>query len=72
MKVKEPANVSDVRRFVGMANQLGKFTPHLAELTKPLCDLFGEEKHLELGSTSTEGIPGSEGSAHSKPSTCLV
>ena len=26
-----PQNVSDVRRFLGMVNQLGKFVPHLAE-----------------------------------------
>ena len=33
-------NVADVRRFLGMANQLGKFTPNLAELSHPLQQLL--------------------------------
>ncbi|KAK3568444.1 hypothetical protein QTP86_007296 [Hemibagrus guttatus] len=32
----EPTNVSEVRSFLGMLNQLGKFIPDLAEKTKPL------------------------------------
>ena len=34
--VKSPSNVGDVRRFLGMVNHLSKFTPNLAERTKPL------------------------------------
>ena len=34
-----PTTVTELRRFLGMANQLGKLTPNLAELTEPLCDL---------------------------------
>lgn len=34
----EPSNVSEVRRFLGMTNHLGKFLPHLAEKTRPLRD----------------------------------
>ena len=30
-----PTSLSELRRFLGMANQLGKFTPNLAELTQP-------------------------------------
>ena len=33
-------NVSDVRRFLGMANQLGRFSPNLATLSQPLRDLL--------------------------------
>ena len=36
----EPSNVSEVRRFLGMTNHLGKFLPHLAEKTRPLRDLL--------------------------------
>lgn len=36
----EPSNVSEVRRFLGMTNHLGKFLPHLAEKTHPLRDLL--------------------------------
>ena len=38
-KMPTPKSVSDVRRFLGMANQLGKFLPSLAEISKPLRDL---------------------------------
>ena len=36
----EPPDVSGIRRFLGMINQLGKFTPHLAEITNPMRDLL--------------------------------
>lgn len=31
--VGQPSNITELRRFMGMANQLGKFSPHLAELS---------------------------------------
>ena len=37
-----PTNVSELRRFMGMANQLGKFSPNLANLTQPLCELLSK------------------------------
>ena len=39
-KVPAPRNVGDVRRFLGMANQLSKFPPNLADQTKPLRELL--------------------------------
>ena len=42
-KVPTPQNVGDIRRFLGMVNQMGKFTPNLAERTKPLRDLLQKE-----------------------------
>ena len=30
-----PENISDLRRFMGMVTQLGKFAPNLAELSQP-------------------------------------
>ena len=38
-----PKNVSDVRRFLGMVNQLGKFSPNLAEKTRPLRELLKKD-----------------------------
>ena len=35
-EVPIPKSVGDVRRFLGMVNQMGKFSPNLAEKTKPL------------------------------------
>ena len=39
-----PTNLSDLRRFLGMANQLGKFSPRLAEITQPLRELLSSKK----------------------------
>ena len=36
----KPTCVGDIRRFLGMVNQLNKFTPNLADKTKPLNDLL--------------------------------
>ena len=38
--MKSPTSPTEVRRFLSMANQLGKFTPNLAKVTEPLCDLL--------------------------------
>ena len=40
VEMKLPVNVAEVRRFLGMVNQLGKFSPQLADKTKPLRDLL--------------------------------
>ena len=34
--MSEPTNITEVRRFLGIANQLSKFSPNLADLSKPL------------------------------------
>ena len=39
-KIKPPTCVSDVRRFLGLVNQMSKFIPNLAEITKPLRELL--------------------------------
>ena len=38
-----PANISELRRFLRMVNQVGKFASHMADTTKPLRDLFKKE-----------------------------
>ena len=37
---KTPESVTDVQRFLGMVNQLAKFVPHVATVTKPIRDLL--------------------------------
>ena len=39
-EMNQPENVSELRRFLGMVNQMGKFIINLAELTQPLCELL--------------------------------
>ena len=40
LEIEPPQSVSDLRRFMGMVNQLGKFSPRLAELSQPLRELL--------------------------------
>ena len=42
VEMKQPTSVSEVHRFLGMANQLSKFVPNLADMTKPLRDLLSK------------------------------
>jgi hypothetical protein len=44
-QMKAPSTVSELRRFMGMVNQLSKFTPHIAETSKPLT----QHQELEPG-----------------------
>ena len=39
-KMPTPQCVTDLRHFTGLANQLGKFSPNLAELSQPLRELL--------------------------------
>ena len=40
--VQEPQNVSDIRRFLGMVNQLSKFSPRISDKMRPLCELLSK------------------------------
>ena len=51
-----PKNVGDVRRFLGMVNQLGKFSPRLAEKTKPLRELLKKDNAWLWGQPQREAF----------------
>ena len=36
--------VADVRRFMGMINQLGKFSPRISEISQPLQELLSSKR----------------------------
>ena len=42
-RVPTPTNVRDVRRFLGMVNQLSKFSPSLADVTQPMRELLSQK-----------------------------
>ena len=54
--MKQPSNISELRRFLGMVNQLGKFSPNIAELTKPLRDLLSVKNNWVWGSSQTDAF----------------
>ena len=39
-KMRAPTNITELRHFLGMINQLGKFVPQLSDATKPLRELL--------------------------------
>ena len=45
----EPKDVGDIRRFLGIINQLSKFSPHIAHETKPLRDLLSKKNSWVWG-----------------------
>ena len=55
-EVPIPKNVGDVRRFLGMVNQMGKFSPNLAEKTKPLRELLKEDNAWLWGPPQREAF----------------
>ncbi|XP_056149742.1 uncharacterized protein LOC130124306 [Lampris incognitus] len=56
MEMKEPTNVGELRSFLGMVNQLGKFIPQLVEKDKPLRDLLSKRNCWELELTESINI----------------
>ena len=53
-EMKPPTTVSELRRFLGMVNQLGKFLPNLAQLTQPLRKLLGKNSTWVWGPSQSE------------------
>ena len=47
--MKPPTNTPELRRFLGMVNQMTKFSPHMADTTKPLQDLLSQKNHWVWG-----------------------
>ena len=43
-KMDKPKTPTELRRCLGMVNQLGKFSPNIAQLSKPLRDLLSQKK----------------------------
>ena len=48
-QMQKPKDVSDMRCFLGMANQLGKLIPNLATVTQPLRDLLQKKNQWTWG-----------------------
>ena len=52
----EPENVQEVRTFLGMVNQLSKFSAHLAERTKAIRELLHQGKQWTWGYEQQEAF----------------
>ena len=49
-QMEAPTNISEVSRFLGMVNQIGKYLPNLAQNSKPLRDLLNRDTAWIYGS----------------------
>ena len=65
-----PTSVTDLRRFLGMVNQLGKFTPNIAEVPQPLRELLSTEKAWLCG--PQQDIAFQQIKELTKPTTTLI
>ena len=54
--MKAPSSVSELRRFLGMTNQLGKFSANIAEMTKPLRELLNKQSAWLWGPNQQEAF----------------
>ena len=54
--MSEPRNQTDLRRFLGMCNQLNKFSPVLTDTTKPLRDLLCNKNQWLWGETQQKAF----------------
>ena len=54
-QMQQPKDVVDNRRFLCMANQLGKFIPNLSTVTHPLRDLLQKKKQWMWGPSQQRG-----------------
>ena len=54
--MESPTSVTDLRRFMGMVNQLGKFSPNLAELSQPLRSLLRKDQDWIWGPHQEEAF----------------
>ena len=55
-KLDPPSNITQLRRLTGMINQLGKFSPNLSELSKPLRELLSPKKAWTWGPDQTRAF----------------
>lgn len=51
-----PKDIHGVRSFMGAITQMGKFTPLLAEYSKPIRDLLSTKNHFHWGSDQQEAF----------------
>ena len=54
--MEEPRNITELRRFLGMANHLAKFIPTMAETTKPLRDLLIKKNAWNWGDSQQQSF----------------
>ena len=55
-QMNAPTNITELSRFLGMVNQLAKFTPQLSEATKPLRELLSSKNQWLWSDNQTQAF----------------
>ena len=55
-KMKQPQTTTELRRFLGMVNQLSRFTPNIAEISQPLRELLSTKRAWMWGPAQEEAF----------------
>ena len=55
-KMDAPTNITELRRFMGIVNQLGKFSPRIAEISSPLRELLSTKNDWMWDSRQEEAF----------------
>ena len=55
-KMTSPKSTTELRRFMGMVNQLGKFSPRIADLSKPMRELLSSKQAWNWGPAQEESF----------------
>ena len=56
LKMNDPTNKTELQRFLGMVNYIGKFVPNLADLTAPLRMLLEKDVEFEFVDIHREAV----------------
>ena len=67
LEMETPKDQSGLRRFLGMINQLSKYQPRIAELSKPLRDLLSSKNHWSWGHAQQQAFSALKQSLASTP-----
>ena len=51
-----PKSTTELRHFMGMVNQLGKFSPRIAKLSKPMRELLSSKRAWNWGPAQKEAF----------------
>lgn len=54
--MEAPTSITELRRFMGIVNQLGKFSPRIAELSSPLRELLSTKNNWQWDSRQEEAF----------------
>jgi len=67
-----PKNVQEVRTFLGMVNQLSKFSDHLADKTKSIRELLQKRESVDMGKCPAESLHTNQSRSQESSTTSTV